>query len=296
LEHLIRHGTGRFVVFGEAYGMDRLPIGVEGSQEGTRAQIAGSAVHSLAELALALPVQVIDPEVHKLIEEGPARRRRFIDWGVFHVEHGFVDHWQRYQKALRQRNAALKSGQPQAAAQAWDGELATHGEAVGAARARYVAALCSSAALYGQKLLGLNLELAVRQGWPQGTHLREALEARWPLDLERRATQAGPHRADLVIKLDGQPVRDRISRGQQKLVAASLLLAQLRLFGAGGPQALLLLDDPAAELDRDRLDTLISAVRELPVQLVVTSLDPDSKAFGKPGIHHTLGALQVGLA
>jgi DNA replication and repair protein RecF len=293
LEHLVRHGAQRFVVFGDARCAEQhLSLGVEGSVDGTRAQIGGGAVQSLAELAMALPVQVIDPEVHKLIEEGPSRRRRFMDWGVFHVERGFVDHWQRYQKALRQRNAALKLGQARATVQAWDGELVAHGEAVAVARENYVSGLREGVALYGRQLLGLDLELAVRQGWQQGTLLCESLEARWALDCERRVTQAGPHRADLAIKLDGRPVRDLISRGQQKLVAAALLLAQLRYFGADSASpAVLLLDDPAAELDRNHLDLLIAAVRELPVQLVVTSLDPSSKAFGSPGVHHALGKL-----
>jgi hypothetical protein len=116
LEHLIRHGTPQFTVFGEAETPDRrIPLGVEGSADGIRARIAGARAPSLAELALALPVQIIDPEVHHLIEEGPSRRRRFLDWGVFHVEQSFVIHWQRYRQALKQRNAALKSGQDAAA-------------------------------------------------------------------------------------------------------------------------------------------------------------------------------------
>ena len=78
-----------------------MPLGVEGSSGGMRAKIDGDEPGSLAELALVLPVQIIDPEVHRLIEEGPSRRRRFLDWGVFHVEPNFVGHWQRYQQALQ---------------------------------------------------------------------------------------------------------------------------------------------------------------------------------------------------
>ena len=78
-------------------------MGVEGIADGIRAQIDGDKPASLAELALLLPVQIIDPEVHHLIEEGPSRRRRFLDWGVFHVEHIF-----------RGSLAALSAG-PQAA-------------------------------------------------------------------------------------------------------------------------------------------------------------------------------------
>ena len=56
-----------------------------------------------------MPVQAIDPEVHRLVEEGPQERRRYLDWGVFHVEPRFVEQWRRYQRALKQRNAALRA-------------------------------------------------------------------------------------------------------------------------------------------------------------------------------------------
>src|SRR5882762_10866348 len=124
LDHLIGHGTEQFVVFGEIDTADRqIPLGVEGSASGIRARIGGAKASSLAELAVALPVQIIDPEIHHLIEEGPSRRRRFLDWGVFHVEQSFVGHWQRYQQVLKQRNAALKARQPRAVVSVWDSDL-----------------------------------------------------------------------------------------------------------------------------------------------------------------------------
>jgi DNA replication and repair protein RecF len=79
-------------------------------------------------------------------------------------------------------------------------------------------------------------------------------------------------------------VKDRISRGQQKLLAAALLLAQLNLFPGGAPvQPSLLLDDPAAELDDQRLLNLIREVSAHSVQLIVTTLHSEFSAFGTPG-------------
>ena len=80
LDHLVRRGSERFVVFGEVEALQRLvPLGVEGSEAGIRAKVLGEKAATLAELALQLPIQIIDPEVHRLIEEGPSRRRRFLD-------------------------------------------------------------------------------------------------------------------------------------------------------------------------------------------------------------------------
>ena len=285
LEHLIRNGTERFVVFGEVEtSTRRVPMGVEGSRGGIRAQIDGDKPSSLAELALFLPVQIIDPEVHHLIEEGPSRRRRFLDWGVFHVEQSFVGHWQRYQQVLKQRNAALKARQPKAVVSVWDSDLIRSGELLGAARARYVSLLSPSAETIGRNLLGMELSLSYRNGWLKGMSMAEALQQSWSHDMESGATQVGPHRAELGIRLDGAPVKDRISRGQQKLLAAALLIAQIKLFPEGSPvQPTLLLDDPAAELDDERLAGLIREVSTQAVQLIVTTLHGEFSAFGEPG-------------
>jgi DNA replication and repair protein RecF len=84
--------------------------------------------------------------------------------------------------------------------------------------------------------------------------------------------------------LNGTAAKDRVSRGQQKLLAASLLIAQLKLFPEGAPvQPSLLLDDPAAELDDQRLEGLIREVASHSVQLIVTTLHREFAAFGSPG-------------
>jgi DNA replication and repair protein RecF len=284
LDHLIRHGAERFVVFGEVdAGVRRIPVGVEGSADGIRAKIAGERPASLAELAVALPVQIIDPEIHRLIEEGPSQRRRFLDWGVFHVEQSFVSDWQRYQQVLRQRNAALKARQPRSVVSVWDADLIRYGLRLTEARRRYVELLLAAAEPIAQQLLGLSLELSYRAGWAKDKVLPEALDLSWSHDQEAGATQVGPHRAELAIRLNGSPVKDRISRGQQKLLAASLLIGQVKLFPVEGVQPTLLLDDPAAELDDQRLAGLIREVSNQPVQLIVTTLHGEFAAFGSPG-------------
>jgi DNA replication and repair protein RecF len=292
LDNLIRSGADRFVIYGEADLLERrVGLGIEGSAQGMRAKMSGERVPSLAELAAVLPVQIIDPEVHRLIEEGPNRRRRFLDWGVFHVEHEFVDRWQRYQLVLKQRNAALKSRQSRAAVSAWDVDLARLGEYINDARTRYVAQLVVSAGSIAHALLGMDLTLTYRPGWPREAALDDAIKNSWAHDQEAGTTQVGPQRAELVIRLNGASVKDRISRGQQKLLAATLLMAQVNLFPQDAlVRPTLLLDDPAAELDNDRLLGLIAEVSRQSVQLVVTSLTAHFEALGSPGLRYAIDA------
>ncbi len=292
IEPLIRSGCKEFIVSGEVeVQAQSVRLGVAGSPTGVRARVRGETAQSLAELAAVLPVQIIDPEVHRLIEEGPSRRRRFLDWGVFHVEPPFMRHWQRYQQILKQRNAALRARQPSELVSVWNAELIRHGEEVAAARARYLTELQGQAATLAKALLGAELRLSYRSGWARDQSLAEALVGSATLDQEGGFTHVGPHRADLGLRLDGVAVKERVSRGQQKLLAATLLIAQLKLFPAeAAARPTLLLDDPAAELDSERLGGLIREVASQTAQLVVTTLHPDFAAFGRPGLRYRVAA------
>jgi len=280
-EALIRHGTPAFQLTARVR-QDRLerPLGLRFSRDGIEARYGGRPVAGLAELATILPAQAIDPEVHRLIEGGPQERRRFLDWGVFHVEPAFVEHWRRYQRALRQRNAALRAGAAPAVVRAWDPELIEAGQLVAAARARYAGSLASHVTATATRLLGAPLEISLLQGWAAERTLEQSIEASWARDRERGLTHTGPHRADLGIRFEAAPARDRVSRGQQKLAAAALLLAQLRCdTELGSSVAALLVDDPAAELDADNLERLLVEVVSLPAQLFVTALDPSNASL-----------------
>jgi DNA replication and repair protein RecF len=273
---LIRSGRSQLCVAGriQEQGASQ-PVGMRFGSDGIEARLASRPVRGLAELAQRLPIQAIDPEVHRLVEGGPQERRRFLDWGVFHVEPRFVDAWRRYQRALRQRNAALRGKQRRSAVRAWDPELVEAGELVADQRSRYVERLSSVVAGAGDRLLGLPVEIGLLRGWPAGRALSDCLEQSFERDVERGMTHVGPHRADLTVRVAGELARDRISRGQQKLTAAALLLGQLRCDAELGSRvAVLLVDDPAAELDSCSLGRLLDEVLELPAQLVLTALDP----------------------
>ena len=113
--------------------------------------------------------------------------------------------------------------------------------------------------------------------------LLESLAASRARDEARHLTHSGPHRADVAVRMDGRPAREVLSRGQQKLVAVAMTVAQLRLLkDLTGTTPTLLLDDPAAELDGERLRRFIEQVLLLRSQLVVTSLTSESRLFGVP--------------
>jgi DNA replication and repair protein RecF len=285
LERLVRQGQGEFRVVGriDAHGRTTV-LGVGGRRQSTEIRIGGEPAAGAAELAAHFPPQIIDPEVHKLLEEGPHRRRRFLDWGVFHVEPTFMDTWQRYHRALRQRNAALKPGTDLAAARAWDPELVAAGMRLADMRMKYLDILSPVLLELGARLLGQPVTVSHHAGWPADETFAAALERSRDRDRRYAVTHVGPHRADVGVKVSGLAARERVSRGQQKLLAAALTLAQLSVQESTAPgRSALLLDDPAAELDGDNLAKLLAVVRQLPAQLFVTALRQDLPALGNPG-------------
>lgn len=279
-DHLIARGRPSLTVFGQTVDPAHR-IGFQYQRdESYTARLDGEDVRSLAELPGAFFVEVIDPEVHRLVEGAPGERRRWLDWGVFHVEHNFLESWLRFSRALRQRNAALKSG---ADARPWDAEIAFHGERVAAQRGQWFEAVRPHLVATIQRLSGLDVEVHYQRGWAQDRPLAEALAEGLERDRSRGSTLTGPQRADVQLRVGGKAARESLSRGQQKLVASAMVLALLQRLREGqGTPPTLLLDDPAAELDSARLGSLVALVGELDCQLIITSLDPDLRIFGRP--------------
>jgi len=271
---LVRHGAERLTVYGEAWvgeAVHRLGITFGAGRLEKRRD--GEPAAGMAELAALLPVHVVDPSSHQLVEGGPSERRRFLDWGVFHVEHRYLDAWRRYRRLLGQRNAALKTASSDSEVEVWTTALAEAGEVVDGFRRRYADALGPVVGRLGEALLGQSIRIEYRRGWAADTPLETALRQGLRQDREAGFTQAGPHRADLALRSAGGAVRDEASRGQQKLVAAALVLGQVQVQGEGtAVRPTILVDDPAAELDPGSLERLREALRKSPGQLLITSL------------------------
>jgi DNA replication and repair protein RecF len=278
-ERLIRHEARRLLVFGRV-GEAETAVGFAfDKSEGASIQINRRPA-STAELAETFPVQAIDPGIHRLVEEGPAYRRRWLDWGVFHVEQAFVERWSDYARALRQRNAALRAG---AEVAAWDAELIRLGEPLTASRARVLVELEAQWQFTLERLSAPAVTLHFFRGWSSERSLAESLGLGLARDRERGVTANGPHRFDVQLRWDGRGARDLLSRGQQKLLGAALALAMARFVAQRtGRLPTLLLDDPAAELDASHTAALLREIAALECQLLVTSLEPGELRLGRP--------------
>lgn len=250
-------------------------VGLEHDGQARRLRFRGAEQQSRVEVARALPVQAITPDSHALVQGSPEMRRRFVDWGTFHVEHGFHEAWQRYRYALQQRNRALKANASDHALAPWSNALIDYGHRLDGYRRAYVAAL---APRVREVALALSPELDValryRAGWPEGVSLAEALADTEHRDQAEGRTTVGPHRADLWIGVGGTTAAELVSRGQEKLLAVALAIAQMEsLRAATGRKSVLLFDDPGSELDDHRRTWLWGRLAALETQVWLTTTE-----------------------
>jgi DNA replication and repair protein RecF len=190
------------------------------------------------------------------------------------VEHDYIATWRAYKTALKQRNAALKAQLPNATIEAWDDTLIKNAISLDIQRKTFISDFKSQLSLILSEIFPFALNVSYSQGWKEGDDFKDALTASFPRDRVMGATQVGPHRADLKLRIDGQAARHRLSRGQQKLLGAALILAQTHFVAnAVSSRIVLLVDDPAAELDEEHQEHLFRLLQTVPAQLFITSLD-----------------------
>ena len=240
-------------------------------------RLDGASVSQLGELCAALAALTFEPGSHALISGGGETRRRYLDWGLFHVEPDFLGLWRRYGRALKQRNALLKLRAGVDQFQVWDQELAEMGEALTARRELYLDGLQPRlGAASGELAPGLGeAAFAFQPGWRrEQLSLADALLLARERDLVTGFTSVGPHRADWRITHAQRPDQEALSRGQGKLTALAALLAQAEDFAARrGQWPLVLLDDLASELDLPHQRRLLQRLRASDAQVFITGTE-----------------------
>ena len=252
-------------------------LGVMRSVKGAfEARCDGKNLSSAAQLASELPIQLVDAHSFSLLEGGPLQRRQFIDWGVFHVEHGYSDLWRRFQKALKQRNQLLRHGRiDEELLRLWSHELAPLNEMIAEQRKQYISQLQEFVSPVVNAFDGLgSVSLEYSQGWPEGQTIIDVLLEDMQRDIATGTTSHGAQRADIRVFVDGVAAADSLSRGQSKLLVYALKLAQAAHFQAvTGNSCVFLLDDLPAELDYENRKDVLSYLDYLECQYFVTGVD-----------------------
>jgi DNA replication and repair protein RecF len=280
LDQIRRHGATNLSVSGKYQppGQEIVRLGLAHSELGRRAVVNGIEQGRLSALTQYLPLLVISPDSHYEFLQSARCRRSAMDWLLFHVEQDYSQLWGRYQRALEQRNAALKDRKQAKTRFAWDEELTQLGLTI---QNRRDVLMESLRPLFLESVAAvldttMPIELRLDAGWDVERGLADCLLNDRGRDEARGYTHSGPHRNDLSITLGGKPFQKSASHGQNKLLVVALRLAQVRLlFAMTGRECCLLIDDLPAELDRNHRARLAEVLPRLPIQVFVTATDAD---------------------
>lgn len=286
---LIRSGRPSLEVFVEWREATHIPgatgstgqlhkAGMRHTGQSWEGRLDGASVGHLGEFCAALAVVTVEPGSHALIMGSGEGRRRFLDWGLFHVEPDFLPLWRRYARALKQRNALLKSRSGADQLEAWEQEMATTGESLTQHRQRYLEQLQPQLQVVLAALLPAaeSSALEFQPGWRRDElELADALLLSRDRDFAAGFTSVGPHRADWRIEQAGIPGRMALSRGQAKLTALSALLAQAEHHARlRGQWPIVALDDLASELDRAHQRRVLARLQASTAQVFITGTEP----------------------
>jgi DNA replication and repair protein RecF len=289
---LVRSGAAAVEVFAEwqehgSGGVRQRRIGLRHDGQRWEGRLDGASVALLGELCAALAVVTFEPGSHALVSGGGEPRRRYMDWGLFHVEPDFLPLWRRYARALKQRNSLLKQRlRDRQLLDAWDHELSEAGEPMTGLRQRYLDALQGALIPVSDALVpGLGTaSLAFQPGWRRDElSLADALLLVRDRDLAGGFTSVGPHRADWRVRHAALPNGEALSRGQAKLTALACTLAQAEHYAAQrGEWPIVLLDDLASELDRAHQARVLGRLVDSGAQWFVTGTEAPAAIVDGP--------------
>lgn len=256
---------------------DSAQIGIQKNKTKTKIRINQQNVFSQAELSLHLPITVIHPGSIDLITGSPKLRRAYLDWIAFYLYPDFHKKWKTYQHILKQRNICLKDRKHRQSLDKWTHELIELQPQINDYRVSALQSLKTSWLETTDKLFSnIEFDLEFKSGFPDNIKLdKESLSKyysdREDYDLRIQRTSGGVHRADFRLIMNDKPAVDIASRGQLKLLAISLLLAQSSSINNNfSEKGILLIDDLAAELDNQNKEKLLDYLGTLNQQLIVT--------------------------
>ncbi|MBR3929247.1 MAG: DNA replication/repair protein RecF [Clostridia bacterium] len=258
-------------------------------------KVAGNTVSKSGEMLGHITGVLFAPEDLRMVKDGPAERRRFVDMELSQLRPKYYYALQRYARALKQRGALLKeaSVHPSAVSMIdmFDEQLAESGALIMDMRRDFIRKLSVKAGEVHAHVSGGLEKLSVEycpsvvseeSGEKLQNEIYETLKRARNIDLKRMVTSIGPHRDDVRMNLNGMDARAYGSQGQVRTCALSMKLSELKIMTEeSGEAPVLMLDDVMSELDPGRRRMLLNMLSG--VQTFVTCTDTEDLAGAECG-------------
>lgn len=269
---LVRRGEKSFQIEARwlRYGpMHTKAIGKRGQVE---LSLQGKKVSRRKELFETLPVLVDAPQGVRIIDGAPNERRRWLDALVQAIDPTTVRDYQAYLRAMMQRRRLLKHNGHTQECEAWEYQMALYGHRIVNARNKTIGQL-NEALECERELTESDLLLEMKSSAPE-------TEDQWLTGLAQgRSKDArmgramfGPHCDRLKMVYQQREIRSAGSRGQQRLAAMALKLAECAVREKQRQiTPVLLLDDCLEALDPTRQQRLMTRLNSYAGQVLMTA-------------------------
>ena len=227
---------------------------------------------------------MFSPEDLRIVRDGPAVRRRFVDMQLSQIRPSYLKALKNYLSVLDSRNALLKAQRQwpmedfDTQLETWDEQLASAAVPVAESRRWFLKELAENAARqYALIAEDPGEAFSMRYTGPLAASdtpyktMLEGLKRNRGEDLQRQFTSFGPHRDDVAMLLWGKELRAFGSQGQLRTAVLSMKLGEISLIEQEmGEKPTLLLDDVFSELDAKRRNALLTAAQGLQTFLTCT--------------------------
>ncbi|MCK5725889.1 MAG: DNA replication and repair protein RecF [Thiotrichaceae bacterium] len=288
IKQVINHRAKKLTTTGrlcrDEAGHESYPIGITKNTDTTTIKINKQFVYTQAKLSRHLPLTVIHPLSYELITGSARLRRHYIDWMAFYLNDDFHPIWLKYQKILKQRNAALRQSNSHYALDHLTVELCSLQPLIHQARTDAIELLQQTLNRITPDNLAIYIpDIRLQSGFPMDVSLdTESLinyyQSQRHNELRMKRTLKGSHLADILLTRNGEPVASSASRGQTKMIAILLLVAQSLTIKESG---VLAFDDLHSELDSKHYNDIMLFIESSNRQVFVTSIAKPKRANTK---------------
>ena len=233
-----------------------------------------------SKLVREFPCTPIHNNTFSFADASPDFRRKLLDRSIFIAEEEFSKNWFSFHRALKQRNALLKNNRI-SDVYIWNEQLSNDGEKLSNFRRNFF-----EKTLFEFKKILKTLEpnnifeffefisIDFFQGWPEPESLLENLKNNEQLDVKRRTTTKGPHKADIKFSINEVDARQILSRGEQKFFSILWSCAQHKVLKKHyAIEASLIIDDIRSELDEKVFALFIDLLKIIENQVIFSCIE-----------------------
>ncbi len=213
-----------------------------------------------------LPVVMIAPDDIALVTEGAEFRRKYIDSILSQLYPEYLQQLITYNKLLQQRNSLLKNYHGNTSnsslLEILDDQLCVPAAFIHNKRKQFTEELFPRVALFYNFISDHSEPLEIKyESQLLQSEFSSLLASNRFRDIQSQRTNAGIHRDDIGIFMNGKYFRQIASQGQKKSQLFALKLAEFELIREKkGFAPLLLLDDIFEKLDESRMKRLLNRV------------------------------------